>query len=76
MAAAHILTRGFGNGSLVGSPSLVLSLGYGHGSSVVTYGPSCGPRSVTNIGPRSVLGVGVLSVGNIGPRSVECCNDC
>lgn len=68
-----ILTMGLGSW---GSTGLMLTLGYGSGTSVIVIGPSCGPRSVTNIGPRAVLPVGVLCVTNIGPRSVECCDDC
>lgn len=41
MAAAHILTGGYGNGSLSGSPSLVLSLGYSLGE-VATARHTCG----------------------------------
>ena len=32
---SHTITRGYGNGTLVGSPSLVLRMGYGAGEAVV-----------------------------------------
>lgn len=73
MAAAHVLTGGFGNGSLAGLSSLVLSLGYGTGAeAVVVYAATCGPRSVVKPGTLSIVKQ-YLRTTKPGQLGKDCC---
>lgn len=53
MALGHVVTRGYGNGTLAGDPNLVAVRGYSIGA-VVNVIPEAGRTIIAEVGDRTI----------------------